>query len=91
MLRFTTGCFSGGNYTRPLTTLGMNDHQHTPQSVHAQRDKTLLTGCIGALDSNRHCVAKRLLGMREAHAMFAKVATCLCWIEFDIHIASMHM
>jgi hypothetical protein len=63
----------------------MNDHQQTSQCVHAQRHKTPLTERIEVFERDRHIVAKRLLGVREAHAMLAKVAARLGWIELELH------
>ena len=91
MLRFATRCFSSGNDTRPLSALGLHNHQHAPQGVHAQRDETLLAGCIGVFDCEGIFIAKRLLGMCKAHTMLSKVAACLDRIELKLHSFIMHI
>jgi hypothetical protein len=63
----------------------MDNHQHTPQCVHAQRYEPLLTNRIGVFEGHCHVIAKRLLGMGKAHAMLAKVAARLGGIELEVH------
>ena len=57
--------------------------------------ETLLTRCIGVFDRYRRFVAERLFGMRETHAVLAKVAARLGGVELVLHEAiyaySMHI
>ena len=74
---------SSGNQARPLVALGVYDHNHPAQRIGSQSDKALLASGIGIFDSKRHRIQKRLLSMRKAHTMLAKVRPCFDRIEFN--------
>lgn len=69
----------------------IHNHQHPPQSIHAQRDETPFAGRIRVFDREGHVIAKRLLGMRKAHAMFTKITASFGRVELELHFTIMHI
>ena len=61
------------------------------QGIHAQCHEARLVGGIRIVDGDGPLIVKRLLRMREAHAMLAKVGLRLVRVEFDLHDATMHI
>ena len=69
----------------------MNNHQHPPQCIHSQRDKTLFVDGIGVFDRHGRYIPKRLFCVREAHTMLAMIGSSLGRVELELHAAIMHI
>jgi hypothetical protein len=80
----TTG-FASGNQARPLSALSVYDHQHSTQRIDSHSDQALFTLGVGVFDGECHRIPQRLLSVREADAVLAKVRSCLGWIELEGH------
>ncbi len=70
----TTGLASG-NDARPLSTLSVNDHKHSPQSIHSQGDEALLAAGVRVFDRQRHGIAKRLFSVGETDTVLAQIGS----------------
>jgi hypothetical protein len=68
----------------------VDDDVHPAQGIHAQRDEPLLILSIRVFDRHRQRIARRLLGVREADLVLAKVGLGFGWIELDLHGSIMH-
>ena len=67
------------------------NHQHTPQSIHAERDETPLADGIRVFDCEGRFITERLLGMRKAHTMLTKITARLDRVELELHFHIMHI
>ena len=60
----------------------MYNNENPTQGIHAQCHEARLVGGIRIVDGDGPLIVKRLLRMREAHAMLAKVGLRLVRVEF---------
>src|SRR5271166_2833736 len=92
MLHLATTGLARGNDSDSVAARGVDHHQNSPQSVHAQGHEPLLAFGIRVFDRDAARVAKRLFRMRKIDPVLAKIGPSLSWVEFDvIHRLIMHI
>ena len=92
MLRLAGTGFSGGNQTRPLSALGMDDNQQSSKGIHAESDLPLFAVCVRVFYREREGIAQNLFRMGEANFVLSEICDGLVRIELNFHTGEcMHM
>ena len=87
LTRFLAAGFSSGNQARPLSTLGVYDHQNSTQCIFAKTDDSRLALRVWIFNGVGHRIQKRLISFGKTNAVFAFVELGFDRVKFDTHLS----
>ena len=67
-----------------MATWRVDDDENSPEDVHPERDEALSVFSIGIFHRHSIRIAERLLRVRKAHAVFARVLRCLGQVKVNL-------